>query len=142
MISYIIHDLTYVVWEKDDVILVQDAKDKDYTLGIRISSAYHSILNLATLLCFPFSTLPSSNSFFTRHIAHHIPLLPVHPQPQAMADPKGKGKGKEVERELTVTEGRINSLFVPNCTRRIATRDKLLPCGKLAKMLRRVAFLL
>jgi hypothetical protein len=94
--------------KKDSLISVQDAKDKDCTLGTRKSSAYHSLFNLTSLLCFPSSTFPSSNSCSLRHIAHHIPLLPVYPQQQAMAD--AKGKGKEVERELAIAEGKINSL--------------------------------
>lgn len=90
------------------MISAQDAKDKDFTLGIRKSSAYHSLFNLATLLCLPSSTFPSSNFYSLRHIAHHIPLLPAYPQPQAMAD--AKGKGKEVETEEAVAEGKLNSL--------------------------------
>jgi hypothetical protein len=85
-------------------------KGKDFTLGIRKSSAYHWWSNLATLLCFPSSTFPSSNPYSLRHIAHHIPFLSVYPQPQAMAE--AKGKGKEVEREETVVEGKLNSLLL------------------------------
>jgi hypothetical protein len=57
---------------------------------------------------FPILNLPISKLPSLRHIAHHIPLLPVYPGSQAMAD--AKGKGKEVERELIVAEGKLNSL--------------------------------
>jgi hypothetical protein len=90
------------------VISVQNAEDKDGTLGIRISSALQLVINLVTLPCFPSSTFPSSNFFSLRHIAHHIHLVPVYLQSQAMADTKGKGK--EVEREESVAEGKLNSI--------------------------------
>jgi hypothetical protein len=90
------------------VILVQDTKDKDCTLSTRKSSAYHSLFNFASLLCFPSSTFPSPNFHSLHHIARHTPLLPVYPGSQAMAD--AKGKGKEIEREEAVAEGELNPL--------------------------------
>lgn len=121
------------------MILVQDAKDKNCTLGTRKSSVYHSLFNFAPLLCFPSSTWPSPNFRSLRHIAHHIPLLPFYPGIQAMAD--AKGKGKEVEREEAVVGGKLNSILFL-ALGRVSVGIKLLPCGKLVTILLQSSFLL